>query len=70
MDCKIIEHIGTLSKNQSGWKKQLTLTSWNGQEPKYDIRSWDEECNRCGKGITLTKEELFALKNILNNMEV
>lgn len=69
MDGKIIETFGTLSEQTNGWKKKLTLVSWNGKEPKYDIRSWDTETARCGKGITLTKEELYALKDILNKTD-
>ena len=68
MDCKIIQTFGTLS-TQNGWKKKLTLVSWNGREPKYDIRSWDSDCNRCGRGVTLTKEEIYALKDLLNNTD-
>ena len=37
---EIVEHIGTLSESAKGWTKELNRISWNGGEPKYDIRDW------------------------------
>ncbi|MBQ9543401.1 PC4/YdbC family ssDNA-binding protein, partial [Ruminococcus sp.] len=34
--------------------------------PKYDIRDWSPDHTRMAKGVTLTDEELEALKAILN----
>ena len=65
----IEEELGDLSIGPNGWKKQLTYTSWNEREPKFDIRSWDENHEKMTKGITLTKEELLNLKEILNNLD-
>lgn len=64
---EIIEHIGVLSENEKGWKKEFNLISWNGREPKYDIRDWSENHEKMGKGITLTEDEAKKLRNILNN---
>lgn len=64
---EIIEHIGVLSENEKGWKKEFNLISWNGREPKYDIRDWSENHEKMGKGITLTEDEATKLRNILNN---
>ena len=50
-----------------GGIKKLTLTSWNGNEAKYDIRDWYENGN-CGKGIGLTKDELKSLYDMLSNI--
>ena len=58
----IVEKIGVLSENAKGWRKELNLISWNGAAPKYDIREWAPEHEKMGKGVTLTKEELEALK--------
>jgi hypothetical protein len=62
---EIIKNIGTLSKSSKGWTKELNLISWNGREPKYDIRDWDPEHEKMGKGVTLTEEELKNLKELL-----
>lgn len=65
---EIHEEIGNLSENK-GWKKQLTYTSWNNHAPKFDIRSWNEDHSSMTKGITLNKEELMKLKEILNTVD-
>lgn len=67
---EIIETIAVLSENSQGWTKELNLISWNGREPKYDIRDWDSNHEKMGKGITLTTEELTQLKNMLNEKEL
>ncbi len=67
---EIIKQIGVLSKTASGWAKELNLISWNDREPKYDIREWSPDREKMGKGATLSKEELLALKELLNNMEL
>lgn len=68
---EVIEECGTLSTNSRGWELKLRYISWNGNEPKYDLRSWKEDENgeKCSKGITLTGEELEALLEILKGME-
>ena len=65
---EIHEEIGNLSESK-GWKKQLTYTSWNNHAPKFDIRSWNEDHSSMTKGITLNKEELMRLKEILNTVD-
>jgi hypothetical protein len=67
---EIKENIGKLSESAKGWKKELNLISWNDNEPKYDVRDWDPDHRKMGKGITLSSEELKALRDILNGMEL
>jgi hypothetical protein len=43
---------------------------WNEQEPEYDLREWSPERERRGKGVRLTREELAALKELLDKMEL
>ena len=62
----IVEEIGVLSENAKGWRKEINLISWNGAAPKYDIREWAPDREKMGKGITLTKEELSALKKLID----
>ena len=66
---EIVKQIAVLSESSSGWKRELNLVSWNGREPKYDIRDWDKDHGRMGKGITLTKDEINSLKDYLNEIE-
>ncbi len=67
---EITERIAVLSTNARGWERQLNLISWNGNPPKYDIRDWSPDGSRMAKGISLTQEELLALKDILNELEL
>ena len=63
---EIVEKIGVLSTTDKGWSKELNLVSWNDREPKYDIRDWNENHDKMGKGITLTRDELDKLKETLD----
>jgi hypothetical protein len=67
---EIVKKIGMLSKAGSGWIKELNLISWNDREPKYDIRDWSADGSKMGKGVTLSHEELLALRDLLNSMEL
>lgn len=67
---EIKETLGILSESSRGWRKELNLVSWNDKEPKYDLRDWDNEHKKMGKGATLTAEELKRLKEILIDMEL
>ncbi len=67
---EIIQKFGVLSTTSKGWAKQLNLISWNEREPKYDIREWSPDGQTMGKGVTLTKEELVALRELLSTMEL
>lgn len=65
-----MENHGIISEGAKGWKKELNLISWNDREPKFDLRDWDAEHEKMGKGVTLTKEELIQLREILNGMNL
>lgn len=62
---EIINQIGVISTSASGWNTELNRVSWNGNEPKYDLRSWSPDHSKMGKGITLSEEELIALADLL-----
>ncbi|MBZ5752174.1 YdbC family protein [Metabacillus rhizolycopersici] len=66
---EITEHIAVLSESPKGWKKELNLISWNGRESKYDIRDWAPNHEKMGKGVTLSKEDLDKLKDVLSNLK-
>ena len=59
---------GFLGEDQDYSKKQLTLTSWGVYETKFDNRTWDEEYEKAGKGMTFSAQELIALKDLLNQL--
>jgi len=65
---EIVKNIGVLSRSASGWSKEINLISWNDREPKYDLRDWSADHQKMGKGVTLSAEELSALKELLNRI--
>jgi hypothetical protein len=67
---EIIQKIRVLSESGSGWAKELNLISWNDREPKYDLRDWSANGEKMGKGVTFSMEELLALKELLNTIEL
>lgn len=67
---EIEKEIGTISESSKGWTKELNLISWNGKEAKYDLRDWAPEHEKMGKGVTLSNDELKALKDLLNSIDV
>lgn len=67
---EVHENFGIVGKRSGDWQIELRLISWNGNEPKYDLRPWKdtEEGEKCGKGITLSGEEMENLLAILTEM--
>lgn len=48
----------------------LSLIAGTMKEAKYDLRDWAPGHEKMGKGITLSYDELKALKELLNSMEI
>jgi hypothetical protein len=67
---EITHELGILSETAKGWKVELNLVSWNEREEKYDLRSWSENHEKIGKGITLSKDELIKLRDIINGLDL
>ena len=67
---EIIQNLGVLSTSASGWSKELNLISWNDRDPKFDLRDWSADHSKMGKGVTLSADELSALKALLNTIEL
>lgn len=65
---EIREQYGVLSETSSKWRKEFNLVSWNGAEPKYDIRQWSPDHESMGKGISLNRNEAVFLYNILHKL--
>lgn len=61
---EIINEIGVVSE-EGKWRLELNRISWNGNEPKYDLRRWSQDHEKMGKGVTLTEKELLKLSTIL-----
>ena len=62
----IVEELGALSeRNENGWQMECNVVAWNDETPKVEIRAWNEDHSRCGKGIRLTDDEAQKLGAIL-----
>ena len=68
IECEIIESYGIFSAGTKNWNKEINLVSWNGRPAKLDIRAWQRDHAKCGKGITLTREEAEELVKLLNEI--
>ena len=54
MEFEIYKHIAAISKPNNGWTKELNYISWDSREPVYDLRTWNEDHTKMGKGVTIT----------------
>lgn len=66
---EIVEQIGVIAKYPTGWRKEFNLVSWNGNEPRYDIRDWSPDHAHMSRGVTLSKEEMNRFKEIIKERE-
>lgn len=64
IEYKIVDTIAILS-HKNAWTLELNIIKWGDNAPKFDIRTWNEDHTKCGKGITLTDEEAQALVSAL-----
>jgi len=68
IECEIIESYGVFSEGVKFWNKEVNLVSWNGRPAKLDIRNWQRDHQKCGKGITLTRKEAEDLVKLLSEI--
>lgn len=62
---EIVEELGVIATHSTGWKKELNLVSWNGGQPKYDIRDWDPAHEHMSRGVTLHEREMRLIFDLL-----
>jgi hypothetical protein len=65
---EIVKTLGILATSEKGWTKELNLVSWNDRPAKFDLREWSPDHQTMSKGITLSNEEMKALKELLINL--
>lgn len=64
---EIKAQLGVIQEYPTGWKKEMNMVSWNGNEAKIDIREWDENHEKMSRGITLTDKQLANLLDIVTD---
>ncbi len=68
---EIKKELAVLSSSaKSGWSRELNFVSWNGGDPKLDIRDWSPDHTKMGKGVTLSREEAAILLTVLNDVSL
>ena len=67
MTLEVVKKIALISGAETGFRKELNFVSWNGKEPKYDLRIWSPE-GIALRGLTLTEDEAKELQKVLNEM--
>jgi hypothetical protein len=68
IQCDILEYYGIFSGGNRKWNKEVNLVSWNGRPAKLDIRNWQNDHEKCGKGITVSREEAEQLIKLLGQI--
>ena len=67
---EIVEPIGILKAFPNGWSKELNRVSWNGTDPKYDIRDWDEKHEHMTRGATRRSDEMQKVVELLKDRTI
>lgn len=67
MEFKIVGTIAEISQRKN-WTLELNRVSWNGADPKLDLRAWSTDHEKMSKGITLSEEEARTLCVVLQKI--
>ena len=62
---EIVENLGTVDTD-TAMRLELNLVKWGNRKPILDLRKWNEDHSSMSKGFTLTKDEVEALRDMLN----
>lgn len=62
--CLISSH----KEKESVWNKEATIVDWN-YGLKVDLRKWSDGYEKCGRGISLSFDEITIIENILRQFE-
>ena len=69
---EIVRHFGTINTrtDYTGvvWTKEVNSVSWNGKQPKLDIREWANDHTLMSKGITLNADETANLIAVMGSV--
>lgn len=68
----VVKHIGNISEKEN-YTKEINYLSWSDRQPNFDIRGFkvdNDGVKHALKGIILTKEEIIALRDLLNNADL
>jgi len=67
---EVIAKLDVIGESDSGWTKELRVISWKGRKGQFDLRNWSTDGNTMSKGISLQKDDLKKLRDLLNTMDL
>lgn len=65
---EVVKDFGEVGDTGGKWQTHLALVSFNGKEPKYDIRQWNEDMTKMGKGVQLNDGQLYDLMCMIEDV--
>lgn len=63
---EIIKQIAVIDDSGS-WKLELNIVKFGDSDPKIDIRKWNDDHTKMGKGLSLSDDEYKNLVNVLED---
>lgn len=70
---EVVRALGNFSEERTNYTKELNVVAWNGRPPVFDLRGWRVDKDGVKhplKGISMTKADLIALRNLLQSIDV
>ena len=58
---KIEKNVFSIPADTDGWNLELNLISWGGREAKWDLRKWQADHEKMGKGCSMSEDEVVLL---------
>jgi hypothetical protein len=58
---EIKKTVFSINSDTDGWNLELNLISWNGREPKWDLRKWSSDHEKMGKGCSMSEDEVVIM---------
>lgn len=49
------------STSDKGWTTEVNKVSWSGRDAKWEIRPWNTDHTKCGKGYVFKDEEEMSM---------
>lgn len=65
----VLSDLGVIEEGTNGYNTEAKIISWNGGTPKLDIRKWNDETGKMGKGISISLDSVETLIDILKNVD-
>ena len=58
---EIKKTLASVKSDSDGWNLELNLISWSGRKPSYDLRKWNDNHEKMGKGVAMSEDEVVLL---------